>query len=471
MSLLLFGAECFLAATLIPGVTGALAARAGQAGLRHLVRLGGLAALLLLPLFAALFPSEFVLHAAAPASASAAGPAPASAHILGSLLIGLAALWLAGTLALLVRGLAGSLALRSLFRRGESSPFDTASLASWAARAGFKDDWRLRLSAEIETPISWGIIQPTILLPQHCVAWTAAERDAAMLHELAHLRRRDGLAQALALFCCALYWPHPLVWAQARALRADAEEAADDAVILSGVRQSDYADLLLRVAGGGREQAAFAGLEFSMAGRGGLETRIRSILASNPSRSGVTKMQILKTSLFGTAAALVLALARPSFGADQQTAPLPPPEPSAAAMPAPVPAPQAAPFAPSRRSTGATRHTGRVRADAQPMPDVHIGETVARAISEAHIDETIAQAMAGAHIDEKVATAMADAHISEKVSAALAEAHISEKVSAALAQAHIDEKIAAALKSAQPEIDAAMARMQAEHAAPVPPPQ
>ncbi|HXS06246.1 MAG TPA: M56 family metallopeptidase [Rhizomicrobium sp.] len=469
MSLLLLGAECLAAATLIPWMTNALAARAKQAGSRHLVRLSGLAVLLLLPLFAALVPSEFVLHAAEPAAVSTAVSPPASTPILGLLLTGLAVLWFAGVFALLARGLVGGLALRALFRHGECHSFDAARLSSWAGRAGFKGDWRFRLSAEIETPISWGIVRPTILLPQHCAAWPAPEQDAAMLHELAHLRRRDGLAQTLALFCCAFYWPHPLVWAEARALRADAEEAADDAVILSGVRQSDYADLLLRVAGGGSQPPAFAGLEFSMAGHGGLETRIRSILASNPSRSGVTKMQILKTSLFGTAAALVLALARPSFGADQQAAPLPPAQPPASVLPAPEAPPTPAPVVRSHRSPGAARHTERNRVDTRPDPDVHISESVARAIGDAHIDETIAQAMAGAHIEEKVAAAMADAHISEKVSAALAEAHISEKVSAALAEAHIDQKIAAALKAAQPEIDAAMARLQAEHAPPPPP--
>ena len=478
MNLLLFGAECLAAATIAALATRILAARVRQASLRHLVRLGGLAALLLLPLFAALCPSELVLHAPAPAVGPASPSPQMASELYGWLLTGLAALWMAGTLALLLRGFAGALALHALFRRGEPHAFAAARLASWAARAGLDGEWRLRLSAEIETPISWGIVRPTVLLPRQCADWDPPELDAAMFHELAHLRRRDGFAQALALVCCALYWPHPLVWAEARALRADAEEAADDAVILSGVRRSDYADLLLRVAAGARERPLFAGLELPMAKRGGLETRIQSILASNPSRSGVTKMQILKTTLIGSAAALALALARPSFGADQPTPPLPPEAPAPLAAPDARPLPQIQPPAPpsarapadARPAAGAHRHAGRNRMAVEPPTDSQIGETVAKAISEAHIDEAVARAMAGAHIDEKVSAALADAHISEKVSAALANAHISEKVAAALANAHIDEKIAAALKNAQIQIDAAMARPQPERATPPPPP-
>jgi len=466
MSLLLLGAETLAAATLILSVTRGVAARMRVAGLRHLVRLGGLVALLLLPL-AAFCPSLFVLPLASPPTAVAAAATPQASALGWWLLSALACLWLTGALALLVRGFSGAFALSMLLRRSKPHNFDTATLATWTAQAGLGDDWRLRLSAEIETPISWGIVRPIVLLPEQCADWSAPQRDAAMLHELAHLHRRDGLAQAIALFCCALYWPHPLVWMEATALRADAECAADDAVIVSGVKQSDYADLLLRVAAGVSEPHAFAGLEFSMAGRSGLEARIQSILVPNPSRSGVTKMQIRKTVLFGTAAALVFALARPSFAEMQPAQTQPAAAPTSNALPRPVtqsdlppePAAKTVKAKPAAQ-TGNTRRM-RLRTDApSPADTAHIGEAVAKAIDAAHLDEIIAKAVNDAHIDEAVARATNDAQIGEKVAAALAEAHI-------------DEKVAAAMKAAQPKIEAAVARAQraletmpAVHAAP-----
>ncbi len=471
MSGLLFAGELALAATIILFAAHALASFSPRASLRHLVRLGGLAALLLLPL-AAFLPSVFVLQAGAPVAANANAAPDHAAHALAWVLIGVAALWAAGTLALLARGIAGAWALAMLHRRSRVHGFDTKRLADWAERAGFHGGWTLRFSAAVETPLSWGIFRPTILLPEVCADWDRGALDAAMLHELAHLSRRDAVSQALALMCCALYWPHPLVWVQARSLSADAETAADDAVIGAGVRPSDYAALLLHVAAGGRTAA----LGMAMAGRGGLEARIQSVLASNLSRSGVTKMQILKTASFGLGTVLLFALTRPTLAADPaapqptpvvgaQPLPTAAPSPQPDAQPSDQPSDQVVPARPARRARiGANaQQQNRTHVDVevdaalaganidQKIADAHIGEKVAAALAQAHIGEKIAEALAKANIDQKIA----DAHIGEKIAEALAkanidqkiaDAHIGEKVAEALAKANIDQKIKEALQ-------------------------
>lgn len=473
MSTLLFGAEAMAAATVILLITRACAALAGCASLRHLVRLGGFAALLLVPPFAAIFPSKLVLRAGPAAMTASADASHASPHLVGWALIGLVGLWAVGALVLLVRGLAGALALHAVRRRSRAHGFDAERLAHWAARAGLAGGWALRLSAETETPLSWGIFRPIVMLPEQCVEWEAEQLDAAMLHELAHLRRRDGLAQAVALLGCALYWPHPLVWREAKTLRADAEAAADDMVILSGVKPSDYAELLLQVARDAMRRPSFAGLELSMAARPGLALRIQSILTPNQSRSGVTKMQIFKTASLGAGAALLLALARPSIAADAPPAPLPPPAPAAiapsatkAGTPAPVtenalpPVTQNALPRPSGHHRSVRAETSRHPAAAPDGAGDAITATVAKRLADAHLDETVAKAVAEAHIAETVTKKLADAHLDETIAKAVADAHIGETVTKALAEAHLDEKIAEALKNVQPQIDAAIARAQ-----------
>jgi beta-lactamase regulating signal transducer with metallopeptidase domain len=451
--MLLFGAEDLAAATLILLAACALAARARSASHRHLVRLGGLLSLLLLPLFAILLPSQ-VVFSASPPLAMAAAPPHVSTHPIDWLLIGLPLLWLGGMLALLARGLAGAFRLRMLLSRGRPHDFDAASLAGWAARASYDSGWQLRLSQQIQSPLSWGIFHPVIMLPQACASWETARLDAAMLHELAHLRRRDALSQALVMLCSALYWPLPLVWLEAKRLRADAERAADDAVINSGIKQSDYAELLLSVASQITGRRFFAGLEFSMTGHGSLEARIQSVLAPHRSRSGVTKMQILKTALFGVATALALALARPTLGAEPQLAPLQlalAQGVTNATTPAggePLPAVTQSQLPPpsngdASQSSNASPSAGTDEPKQAAAPEPRTD----KALDEAHIGEAVARAISEAHIDQAVAKAMADAHIGEKIAAALAEAHI-------------DQKIAEAIKTAQPQIDAAVARAQ-----------
>jgi beta-lactamase regulating signal transducer with metallopeptidase domain len=58
--------------------------------------------------------------------------------------------------------------------------------------------------------------------------WTLDRRRAVLLHELAHVRRRDLVGHTIGRFACALYWFHPLVWTAAKRLRSESERACDD---------------------------------------------------------------------------------------------------------------------------------------------------------------------------------------------------------------------------------------------------
>jgi hypothetical protein len=73
-----------------------------------------------------------------------------------------------------------------------------------------------------------------------------AQRDALLLHELAHARRCDPWVRLLELTAGCLFWWHPLVYWARRSLRR-AEEAACDASVLRWLpgRGRDYAQGLL----------------------------------------------------------------------------------------------------------------------------------------------------------------------------------------------------------------------------------
>jgi hypothetical protein len=174
--------------------------------------------------------------------------------------------------------------------------------------------------------------------------------QAVLLHELAHVRRRDSLSQTLSLIVCAFYWPNPLIWIGARAMRRDAEIAADDAVIVSGMKPSAYAGELLQLASEFRGHGiAVSGV--SMAGQSSLEARVKSVLAPDQSRTGVRSMDILKVACLGLVATAALAFVRPDIVAAQDVtvspspvaAPLPPPALDAPDAPDAMPAPPAPP--------------------------------------------------------------------------------------------------------------------------------
>ncbi len=99
----------------------------------------------------------------------------------------------------------------------------------------------------ITVPMTWGYWRPTVLLPVTASTWGEPRVRAVLLHELAHIRRGDWLSVLLSQCVCALLWFHPLVWVAARALRCEAEQAADDCVITAGVRPSEYGSELLAI--------------------------------------------------------------------------------------------------------------------------------------------------------------------------------------------------------------------------------
>ena len=338
--------------------------------------------------------------------------------------------------------------------------------------------------------MTWGLLRPVILLPKTSLGWTRERMQAVLLHELAHVRRRDSLTQSLSLLICALYWPNPMVWLAARALRREAEIAADDAVLGSGMKPSAYAGELLQLASEFRGHGlAVSGV--SMASRSSLEARVKSVLAPNQSRKGVTLMDAVKLACLGAVATAALAFARPDI-VDAQDAtppaapavastPLPPPVPAEVAAPAdaPVVAGAPAPVGPTTPVTPATppnrvvhvrivhrRHGVDVRRDEedvrmdQAQIDAAIEQSRRAEVELRRAEPEIEKALDAAKIDEQVAKAMRDVEPRIRAEVARAIANAKPAIRQAIADAHISEKVARALQEARPKIDAAIAKAQ-----------
>jgi membrane carboxypeptidase/penicillin-binding protein len=137
-----------------------------------------------------------------------------------------------------------------------------------------------------------------------------------LVHELAHVRRRDVLVQAIADVACAIHWCNPLVWICARRLRVEREIAADDAVLAAGVRPSRYAEELVAVASSAMPSAALA-----MAERSSLETRVASILASRLARAPLAARGTAAVVAAGAALAAAAACTAPEVSAPKRGAP------------------------------------------------------------------------------------------------------------------------------------------------------
>jgi bla regulator protein blaR1 len=118
-------------------------------------------------------------------------------------------------------------------------------------------------------------------LPPDALAWSAAELNRTIVHELEHVRRRDWLSQCVARFVCAVYWFHPLIWIAHRQLALEAERACDDAVLWRA-EATDYADQLVALA---KRISISARLSApAMASRSDLAARVGAVLDSHQRR-------------------------------------------------------------------------------------------------------------------------------------------------------------------------------------------
>ena len=134
------------------------------------------------------------------------------------------------------------------------------------------------LTPHMRVPVACGILRPRLLLPLEAARWERALCRSVLLHELAHVKRRDCLVQAVARAACAVHWFNPLMFVAAWRLRVEQERACDDLVLEAGMAGPDYAEHLCEIAGHARGSRVPEWGTLAMAGRSNLETRIRAIL-------------------------------------------------------------------------------------------------------------------------------------------------------------------------------------------------
>lgn len=211
--------------------------RRSPASQKHLVCVCALAGTLLLPVLTVALPQWFTLPTMPPSvDAAAASGFPI-----------ITAAWLTGIGVLALRGARRQFRARRVVARCRE--IRDARLLTAAIRArreiGTNLPIRLVTGAGIKVPMTTGIFRPTLLLPEAAISWSLPRLRAILLHETAHLARRDALVGVLTGAACAVWWFHPLSWLVAGRLRLFREVACDDRVVMRGARRSGYAALLL----------------------------------------------------------------------------------------------------------------------------------------------------------------------------------------------------------------------------------
>jgi beta-lactamase regulating signal transducer with metallopeptidase domain/outer membrane lipoprotein-sorting protein len=182
------------------------------------------------------------------------------------------------------------------------------SVAEAAQRLGLVRPVRLVTHAAATTPATTGTWRPVILLPSDADRWTASQRRSVLLHELAHVKRCDVLAQLVASIACAMHWFNPLAWYGVVQMRKLREVACDDLVLDGGQAPTDYAETLLQVARSYQPQRLAGAIGMN---RGtNVERRILAILDTARNRLPLTRRAAVVLATIAATIVLLLGSVR-----------------------------------------------------------------------------------------------------------------------------------------------------------------
>lgn len=97
---------------------------------------------------------------------------------------------------------------------------------------------------QITTPFVCGFLKPKIYIP---TGMSEPELSYVLLHEQAHIMRRDHLIKPLAFAAVIVHWFNPLIWLSYALMSKDMEMSCDERVVnqMGNQMKGDYAKTLL----------------------------------------------------------------------------------------------------------------------------------------------------------------------------------------------------------------------------------
>lgn len=147
--------------------------------------------------------------------------------------------WLAG-------GLVVGLSLLVIYHRNKrkfscSLPVQQPFIRHWLYENRIRRAVQVRVSDQIDTPLTYGFLRPVILLPKR-MDWTDETMLATVLtHELVHIKSWDSLKKIVFAAVLAIHWLNPFVWLLYVLLNRDMELACDEKTVkLLGMEKRTY---------------------------------------------------------------------------------------------------------------------------------------------------------------------------------------------------------------------------------------
>ncbi len=141
--------------------------------------------------------------------------------------------WLAGCIVSVVYFVRGYRKVRQLVRAAKPGDAATAALIESCVKAlKMRQQVRVALTPDTQTPLVTGLLRPVILLsPELVTELTPQQLRAVIMHELQHVARGDLWHQRAVTLIHGIYYFHPCLWWATKQLCRLREQACDEATV------------------------------------------------------------------------------------------------------------------------------------------------------------------------------------------------------------------------------------------------
>lgn len=170
-------------------------------------------------------------------------------------------IWLTGFAIVLAWKIAEHIRFRKYILSDAVPVTDPEILGMWdriTSETGIKNyNVEIVVSSKISTPLSIGLWWDTIklVLPEKKCGntgekYSSEELELILTHEVVHMSRGDSSQKFFIVFCTAMNWFNPMVWAAMKKNAEDIELSCDETVLIDAddsIRRN-YANLILEVA-------------------------------------------------------------------------------------------------------------------------------------------------------------------------------------------------------------------------------
>ena len=286
--------------------------------------------------------------------------------------------WVVFSFLLLVRLAAGYYVLRSLKSSATpASPDWQLHLSRLCVTHGIRRQAQLLVSSQVRGPMSLGFFRPAIVIPQTLLETLShSELEQIVLHELAHLYRRDDWSNLAQKLIEAMLPVQPAICWLGYQMSLEREMACDDWVIAATGTPRPYAAVLTKVAELSQWQRADVLAAGAAGHRSHLFRRVRQMLDRRRNTAPRLTIVPLASALalvvtltcLSTRAPQFIAFAQSAAPAASPTKPIVPLSPQSSETPMTMVVAARAPRAPMVSAASAVAATAPLAPEAGRLP-------------------------------------------------------------------------------------------------------